>query len=438
MRAPRVLLLEAAGPESGAIARTAVASGYRIHAATDPAAHSAYTADLRRLLSGCLLADFSRPDHALKDIVGYARRIGADAVLTANEYLTQLLAQVCAELGLPGNDPASAATARNKVAMSEAFAFHGVTAPRTHVLDNEDDLRLLRVSGEIAFPCVIKPADGAGSVGVTVVTDPACAADAWRAAARSPRGMYGLPPDPRVLVQDYVEGTEYSVESITQHGTTTHLCATRKAVTPGAHRVEVGHSLPADLPPGTERTVYQEAERAIAAVGIRNGASHTEVIVGEDGRCSVVEIGARLGAGHIGVLLWHALGIDPWTVLLDTALGRPAHLIPARRAYASVRFLISPRTGRLVAVTGLPEEGPGVPAVHLRTAVGQIVGPAQANRGRLGHFIVTGPDPAAVERRAEQILTGITVVVDPDHTPHHAGSPAGPGPGPEREATRAP
>ncbi|MGW6462207.1 ATP-grasp domain-containing protein [Streptomyces sp. NPDC055078] len=129
------------------------------------------------------------------------------------------------------------------------------------------------------------------SAGVTVVTDPDGAAGAWRVAARSPRGMYGLPPDPRVLVQDYVEGTEYSVESITQHGTTTHLCVTRKAVTQGAHRVEVGRSLPADLPPGTGRAMHQEAERAIAAVGIRNGASHTEVIVGGDGWCSASRSG---------------------------------------------------------------------------------------------------------------------------------------------------
>ncbi|MEV6123060.1 hypothetical protein AB0M23_21505 [Streptomyces sp. NPDC052077] len=122
MRAPRVLLLEAAGPESGAIARTAAASGYQVHAATDPATHSTYDDGLRRLLSGCLLADLSRPDRALEDIVGYARRIGADAVLTANEYLTPLLTQACAELDLPGNDPARAITARDKAAMSEAFA----------------------------------------------------------------------------------------------------------------------------------------------------------------------------------------------------------------------------------------------------------------------------------------------------------------------------
>ncbi|MFG2227783.1 acetyl-CoA carboxylase biotin carboxylase subunit family protein [Streptomyces sp. NPDC048644] len=179
-------------------------------------------------------------------------------------------------------------------------------APRTRVLGSENGLRLLRATGEIRFPCVIKPAGGAGSAGVTVVTDPDHAADAWRAAARSSRGMYGLPREERVLVQDYAEGTEYSVESITQHGTTTHLCATRKTVTPDAHRVEVGHSLPAALPPGAERAVHHEVERVIAAVGIRNGASHTEVIVTGEGRCSVIEIGARLGAGYIGVLLARA------------------------------------------------------------------------------------------------------------------------------------
>ncbi|WP_338682443.1 ATP-grasp domain-containing protein [Streptomyces acidiscabies] len=429
MRAARVLLLEAAGPESGAIAEAAAASGHQVHAATDPATYSTYGDGLRQILSGCLLADFFHLDRALEEVVGYARRIGADAVLTANEYLTPLLAQACAELGLPGNDPVRAAAARDKAAMSEAFARYGVAAPRTRVLGSEDEL-LLCAAGEITLPCVVKPADGAGSAGVTVVTDLDRAADAWRAVARSARGMYGLPPDPRVLVQEYVEGTEYSVESITQHGTTTHLCVTRKTVTQGAYRVEVGHSLPVALPYPVERALYREVERAIAAVGIRNGASHTEVVVGGNGRCAVIEIAARLGAGHIGVLLAHALGIDPWTALLDTALGRPAHLTPTRRAYASVRFLTSPRTGRLTAVTGLPRTGPGVPAVHLRTAVGQTVGPAQTNRGRLGHFIVTGPDPAAVERQAEQILARITVVVDPDSASNHS-------PGPEREVISA-
>ncbi|MDO0936605.1 ATP-grasp domain-containing protein [Streptomyces sp. DG2A-72] len=438
MRPPCVLLLEAAGPESGAIAATAAASGYQVHAVTDLATHATYSADLQQVLSGCLLTDFSQPEMALKDIVGYARRIGADAVATTNEYLTELLAQACAALDLPGNDPGRAAAARNKADMAEAFARHGVTAPRTRIIDDADELLRRCAAGQITFPSVIKPADGAGSAGVTVVTDPGRAADAWRAAG-APRGMYGMPRDPRVLVQDYANGTEYSVESLTHHGRTTHLCATRKTLTPGAHRVEVGHSLPAALPPGAERPVQQEVERAIAAVGIRNGASHTEVIVTDDGRCTVIEIGARLGAGHIGVLLQHALGIDPWAALLDTALGRPADLTPARHEHATVRFLTSPRAGRLVAVIGLPQAGPGVPSVRLRTAVGETVGQAQANRGRLGHLIVTGPDAATVERQAERLLSQITIVVTPG-TPAQTtlDRPPQPSRDPGRDVKRAP
>lgn len=413
MTEPCVLLLEAAGPESGALAATAVASGYRVHAVTQTNQHAAYGTQLRAGSAGCLLTNFARPEQALHDIIGYAHRVRADAVLTTNEYLTPLLAQVCAALDVPGNDPVRAVVARDKAAMSEAFADHGVTAPRTVVVHDQDELQGLCANGRIAFPCVIKPADGAGSAGVTVVHDPSGTAAAWRT-AHAPRGMYGMPLDPRVLVQDYVTGTEYSVESITQHGLTTHLCTTAKIVTAGTHRVEVGHNVPADLPAGTERAVHEQVQRAIAAAGIRNGASHTEVILDVVGQCTVIEIGARIGAGHIGFLIQYALGIDPWTALLDTALGRPASLTPTRHAYAAVRFLISPQAGRLRAVTGLPEPGPGVPDVRLRTAIGGAVEIPRANRGRLGHFVVTGPEPVSVEHHAQRLLNQITIDVDPE------------------------
>ncbi|PLW72027.1 carboxylase [Streptomyces sp. DJ] len=408
-----MLLLEAAGPESTALAAAAVASGHQVHAATDPTTHATYPPDLKALLTGSLLTDFTRPGQALNDIIGYARRIGANALLTANEYLTELLAHACAALGLPGNDPDRAHAARNKAAMSEAFAAHGIAAPRTRIAGDEDALRRLLAAGKIGFPCVVKPADAAGSAGVTIARTPAEAVTAWRA-ARAVRGMYGLPLDSRVLVQEYADGTEYSVESVTQDGQAAHLCTTAKTVTAGMHRVETGHSLPAALPLHLEHAVHRQVERAIAAAGIQNGASHTEVIVSPDGRCTVIEIAARLGAGHIGFLLQHALGIDPWTALWDTALGRPADLTPTRRAHAAVRFLTAPGTGRLAAVHGLPQPGPGIPAVHLRRAVGERVEAPRANRGRLGHFIVTSPDAAAAERRADHLLAQVTIQVTPE------------------------
>ncbi|MCX5097802.1 ATP-grasp domain-containing protein [Streptomyces sp. NBC_00365] len=407
-----VLLLEAAGPESEALARTAAAAGHPVHAVTDAATLASYSGELRQLLEGCLVTDFTRPGQTVADITGYGRRIGVKALLTVNEYLTEVAARSCAALGLPGNDPERAVAARNKALMETAFEVGHVTMPRTKVVADLPELRGLHEAGAVGFPCVVKPADGAGSAGVTVVTGPEELEPAWHA-ARTARVMYGMPRDERVLVQEHVQGREFSVESITQHSVTTHLCITRKHTTSGIHRVELGHALPARLPAAAERAILEQAGRAIAAVGVRNGATHTELVLSPDGRCTVLEIGARLGAGHIGVLIQHALGIDPWRTVWDIALGRRVTITPAPGGYATIRFLTTHHAGRLIAVTGLPAVTTTIPAVRVRAAEDSDVGPATSNRGRLGHVIVTGHDPRTVDQRADQILRQITITVAP-------------------------
>ncbi|MET7827019.1 ATP-grasp domain-containing protein [Streptomyces sp. NPDC005386] len=406
-----VLLLEAAGPESRALARAAAATGLAVHAVTDAATLATYPDELRELLAGTLVTDFAKPARARTDITAYGRRIGARALLTVNEYLTEQAARVCADLALPGNDPERACAARNKVVMAAAFEATGVASPRTVTVSSSNELQALVAAGHVVFPCVVKPADGAGSSGVTVATNPEELRQAWHR-ARAAEVMYGLARDERVLVQDHIPGCEFSVESVTQAGHTTHLCITRKHTSRGRHRVELGHSLPAHLPPAAERALLAQADRAIAAVGARNGATHTELIVTPGGRVTVLEIGARIGAGHIGVLIQHALGINPWRTLWDIALGQPVPAVPAPRGYATVRFLTAPHRGRLVSVAGLPAPSPTVPAVHVRAAVGARVGPATSNSGRLGHVIVTGDHPRTVDDQAEQLLKRITISVD--------------------------
>ncbi len=90
MTLPGVLLLDAAGPESGALARAAVARGHQVHAATTTAAYAGYGPELKGLLAGHIATDFTRSGRALAEIAAYARRRGVGAVLTVNEYLTEL------------------------------------------------------------------------------------------------------------------------------------------------------------------------------------------------------------------------------------------------------------------------------------------------------------------------------------------------------------
>ncbi|MDK0521301.1 ATP-grasp domain-containing protein [Streptomyces sp. ML-6] len=426
MTLPGVLLLDAAGPEAGFLATAAAVRGHQVHAATTAAAYAGYGPELRGLLAGRVVTDFARPGRALDEIAVYARRHGVGAVLTVNEYLTSLAAHLCAELGVPGNDPAASRAARDKAVMAEVFAAAGVRTPYTVLVQDGAGLRAALADPRVGFPCVIKPLSAAGSAGVTVVSGPGGAVEAADT-ARAAVGMHKSGGDPPILVQAYAAGTEYSIESLTQDSTTTHLAVTRKWVTGDPKRVETGHSLPVRLPPAVEAAVYREVEAALRASGIRHGASHTEVIVGEDGRCTVIEIGARLAAGQIGVLIQHALGIDVWAALLDVALGRPAALAPTARGYATVRFVTSPRAGRLTSLSGFPTTGPGVPFARLRAAIGSTVHEPGANGHRLGSFVVTGLDAAEVEERADAQLRRIRIEVEP----HHHGEP---GPAPDRSA----
>ncbi|MET8290069.1 hypothetical protein ABZV80_33345 [Streptomyces sp. NPDC005132] len=93
--------------------------------------------------------------------------------------------------------------------------------------------------------------------------------------------------------------------------------------------------------------------------------------------------------------------------------GNEVFAAPAPGGYATVRFLTTHQAGRLVAVTGLPSVTTTIPAVRVRAEEGTDVGPATSNRGRLGHVIVTGHDPHAVDEQADRILRQITVTVAP-------------------------
>ncbi|GAA4234427.1 ATP-grasp domain-containing protein [Actinomadura meridiana] len=363
-------------------------------------------------MTGWCLTDLSQPDRAQEQITAYARRHNVGAVLTVNEYLTDLTAYICADLDLPGNVPALARAARDKAVMADTLTAAGVRIPRTRPVRDHHQARAALADPRIGLPCVIKPVGGSGSAGVTVATSLAevgGAVDTARAAVH--------PAAPVVLVQAYVTGTQYSVESLTRDGATTHLAITRKTVTAGAQRVELAHSLPARLPPDVQAAVYQQVDTAVHAVGVRNGASHTEVIVDETGRCTVIEVAARLGAGHIAILIGHALGIDVFTALVDVAFGHRPNLARTVDRYATVRFVTSPGTGRFANVEGLPEPGPDVPLVRWRVEPGSLVHEPATNAHRLGCFIVTGDRPAVVEEHADMLLRQIIVHVHPDVPP---------------------
>ncbi|POX41453.1 carboxylase [Streptomyces sp. Ru73] len=407
--AKKVLLIEANVAAGEELLKAAAGLGVDAYVATHEELYEQYRTELREAIAGTVFTDFADPDRALRDLADFCRRTGIDGVVTSWEFLSPLAIRLAAELGLPGHAPEHADACRNKKLMSEVFAAHGVPAPRTvHAPDHETLARRIEASG-LTYPLVVKPAENAGSIGVSVVRSAAELPGAARLAqAQTHEFPHGIALDTTLLAQEYVGGDEYSVETVIADGVTHHLAVTEKFTTDGAGRAELGHTVPAQLQPADRAAVLAAVDAAVAALGLRNGIAHTEVKADGRGNAKIIEIGARPPGDHIMRLVSEALGVSEARAYLQTALGERPDVTPDRQAAAAIRFFTAPEAGTLKWIGNLPE-GEHTIATSVYKMPGDEVGGPQDNIGRVGHVMLRGATATEVNKAAVEAMSAVTV-----------------------------
>jgi biotin carboxylase len=171
----------------------------------------------------------------------------------------------------------------------------------------------------------------------------------------------------------------------------------RLTADPPAFGVALAHVWPSSVP-GTG--VAKTAGAAVAALGIEEGPSYTQLRVGPDGP-KVIEIAARLGGGHDAELVEAVTGIDLNGLAIDAALGNartPAwdgELVGG----AVTRFLVAP-AGTLESVE---EPGPlaGVLLVRIYREPGYVFAPLRRGSDRAGAVLAVGDSRAQALARAD-------------------------------------
>ncbi|MGW0615721.1 ATP-grasp domain-containing protein [Streptomyces sp. NPDC002788] len=353
----KILLIEANVAAGQELLNAATELGIEAYVATHEELYEQYPTELTEAISGTVFTDFAQPNQALEDLAAFCRASGIDGVVTSWEFLSPLAIRLTAELGLPGHDPQLAEACRNKRVMAEVFSAHGVSAPRTVAASDHTQLAQRIAEGGLQYPVVVKPAENAGSIGVSVVESAAgLPAAAELAQAQTHEFPHGIALDTTLLAQEYVGGDEYSVETVISNGTIHHLAVTEKFTTQGTSRAELGHTVPAELTEATRIAVLSAAGQAVRAIGLRNGIAHTEVKADARGTAKVIEIGARPPGDHIMRLVAEALGISEARAYLQTALGELPDVSPRKDKAAAIRFLTAPRAGVLRWIHGLPED----------------------------------------------------------------------------------
>ena len=352
-------------------------------------------ADMNPAAPGAALADefFECSTYDAEAVAAVARDWRPDGIMTlATDWPMRSVAAACAELGLPAISVDCAARATDKLLMIRAFHEHGVPAPWFEVLDADADVEAL--AAELPYPCVVKPIDSSGSRGVTIVHDAAelPAAVAYsRAASRSSA----------LLVEEYLQGPEVSVELLVVDGEPLLVTITDKSTSGPPHFIETMHSQPSALPAEVQREILAVAGAAIAAIGATTGAAHAEIIVTPDGP-KMVEIGARMGGDRITThMVPLSTGIDMTRAVIELALGgRPNLERTAARACVH-RFLSAPE-GVLAGIAGVAEARalPGVEGVFVSCAAGdRLVAPTSSGT-RAGSVLVSAATLTAAHETA--------------------------------------
>ncbi|MCA1221971.1 ATP-grasp domain-containing protein [Streptomyces sp. 8L] len=356
-------------------------------------------------------------DHAVADLSDNTALLAAGRELAARHTLAGIVtwdewnlvptARLARALDLPANSVEVMRGCRNKATARALFARHGVPSAASMKARTLLEAGLATMS--IGYPAVLKPAAFAGSIGVIRIDRPEELADAFEFASA---GASQSREDTGVLVEEYLDGPEVSVECVTQHGVTTAVAVTRKSLGPAPYFDETGHTVDAADPLLTQ--VAPAAGAAVKALGITDGVQHVEMRL-VDGRPRLIEVNARIGGDMIGHLVRLATGIDLPRAAADLACGETPDLTPTRHGAAGIRMLYPAASGTLAArQVNQPfvAHTPWLRQLQWTRKLGeQLLLPPKGDlfTARAGFYVVTGRNTAEVNERLDTAADEITV-----------------------------
>lgn len=268
-------------------------------------------------------------------IMEYCRKIKPAAVVSiASDLAAVTVNELAARLGLPANSPSCVKRTTNKYAMRCALKEAGISSPEFAAVNR--DMGLAGAEGlGFSYPLIVKPTDRSGSRGISLVSSD----DALRLAIDM---AVNYSFEKRAIVETFLEGDEYSCESISYRGQHHVLALTKKYTTGSPGFIETGHLEPAGFTPEQEISITADIVKALDALRITNGASHAEFRINRDGQLRIIEIGARMGGDCIGShLVFLSSGYDFLRMVIDVAAGNAPDLVRKEiPTAAAIRFIM--------------------------------------------------------------------------------------------------
>lgn len=337
-------------------------------------------------------------------VLAAALQFKPDGIMTlATDMPMRGVAKVAEKLGLPGISYGTAVKATDKYEMIRAFKAHDVASPWFFTADSLDELKALK--SQLRYPCIMKPTDNAGSHGVVLVHDFVELLDSYEYSHASARRG-------KVIIEEYLQGDEVSVEVMVVRGKVNILQITDKLTTGTPHFVEMGHSQPSRHPSETQQAIKELAVKACLAVGINQGPAHVEMMVTERGPV-MIELGARMGGDNITTALVPlSTGVDMVKATIDVALGNQPDIEPKFHLGSAIRYIDAPE-GMIAGIEGVEaaKQMSGVKDVIMTKTVGDPSTPIHCSNDRIGSVIAQAATADEAVRICDEAMKTIRIKI---------------------------
>ena len=348
-----------------------------------------------------VVADITSED-AMLEVARKETVIGV--IHPCSEVAMNVMGRINDELGLHGISRETALKATNKHLMRKAFEAYGAPSPKSYcTADVDEGWKLFQSIGGKA---ILKPSRNSGSRGVAEI-DKSLSLAAFRSLFERSKCESR---DASVMVEEFVEGPEFSVEIIVWNGKVTVLQVTDKKTSEAPYFVELGHSQPSLFPSDVVAVVCDAAVNGVEALQLNDCAAHAEVKY-QDGRPYIMEIGARLGGDFISTELTHlSTGIDMVGAAINVAMGIEPNLEPSTKPQGvAIRYFI-PKPGIVHSIEALELlQRPEVYDAEIYVKPGDKVKEVKSSLDRSGHVIVTAASVTEAITIAEDLVSSVKI-----------------------------
>lgn len=339
----------------------------------------------------------------LEAMLAVARSEEIDGVIhPCSEVAMNTMGYINEKMGLPGIDLQTSLRATNKEKMRRAFERGGAPSPKSFGAVSFDSAVL--AARQIEGAIIVKPSRNSGSRGITKLPTGYSESELRMAVNRA----INESRDRSAMIEQFVDGPEFSVEIIVWNKEVHVLQVTDKKTTEAPYFVELGHSQPSMFPTETVESVKRAAIIGVIALQVNNCACHAEVKV-QNGQAYIMEIGARLGGDFISTELTHlSTGIDMVAAAINVALGVKPNLEPITKPKGVAIRYFTPKPGKLVAIENKEAlNDTQVYDAEIYHKVGDMIPVVKSSLDRTGHVIVTAPTVFEAINKAEKIINEV-------------------------------